>query len=256
MESDRQDNNTPPLDNTVLLEANVPVVYPDMPIFNVLTQTQKILLLILVRLQIMNPRWASYSENFLVHYRNLTSSGPSVRRKPYARAFRDLHEMYRRLDPIIMTAARKMSPRDMQWISEIVAESYRLLDILRIGEEPTFVPMQLTAIIDGLSVNPPRHMFHHLRGCMHDMAYFNVRRGSIEGMIRFRNARNEICWSRVHELIRDGSLSFVPAIYYTRLNSPLQFRNGSLRASIGNNCPPLHCKFHQLYYTFPPSNTL
>ncbi|GFE55046.1 cation diffusion facilitator family transporter, putative [Babesia ovis] len=166
----------------------VPVSYTDMPLFHKMSQTQKVVIIILVRLQLINPRWSYLRNNYMVHYRNVLYQSRSDRRYAYIKLFRHLELLYRRTE----TPESLRSGNDVldsaRWITALLAEAFVELEMIRNERDASYTPMTVDDIIGGIQINSPSDLRLHIDAICEHLKFFQRANRSPPNLDIYRNA--------------------------------------------------------------------
>ncbi|KAK1443885.1 hypothetical protein BgAZ_207610 [Babesia gibsoni] len=137
--------------------------------FDNLTPTQQVLVLILVRLQEINPIWSEHANNFLLHHGNITVPSKMHLQDLYLSLFKRLETMYSDLAVTVPMEQVPVEGDKAEWILALMAEPYRCLEQIRSVMEPRHKPLVLDAIIGSLRYHSSYQLYYHFLGLYNDL---------------------------------------------------------------------------------------
>ncbi|ORM40937.1 uncharacterized protein BXIN_1615 [Babesia sp. Xinjiang] len=158
----------------------------DLPNVHRVTPAQKLMIVLLIRLQSVNEVWAAYGNNFAVHYRNLLYENRGNRRHAYIAIFIRLAAFYKLHVTATITDAHLMSLPD-ELLTRIIHEPFEQLERLRSQKETGYIPMQEYDITLGFNIEKVAQLGNYIRKVCLILCYF---RQAVDNEIPMRIIRS------------------------------------------------------------------
>lgn len=140
-----------------------------VPRFDLLSPTQQLLALILVRLRRINPNWGDYAQNFAMHCSNVAANGEFELQELYVTLFMRIEIMYGDFAPTMPMANSTVHGDQREWLLTLISEPYRCLEQIRTVIETRYRPLPLDHIVDNLRVHTSQQLQQNIIGIHNEL---------------------------------------------------------------------------------------